>query len=250
MEYTKKLLIFLLTLRNLASADRQRWNPTKVSVSTIAKPTLVSENYAGGYIQAALVCAWAEWCHAFCEENPGEFVLMDMFVVALNEDPAGPPFLNCFTDREKRNILTGQSNVTIHDASAVFSQFYQRKPVNLLDGYFDKDRDNAYLSDPGTNNFVVFDLGSTFKVRSVTVQAEPGPMATQRFKEIQVRVGNTPQTGDFSSYTLIGYMPGAASGPSHEFKTPNPEPVPGRYVSVQSVGYLIGLQICLVEIFT
>lgn len=239
------VLLQLLIAWDLTIALHQLLRIAHVS-RNITGLNIKMSHFTGSMIQAAFACTNNEECYTFCETNPGEFLLIQMKVVPYNEDPNGPPYMNCFTNREP-SLLTAQSGVTIHAATPTYALYPKRVASNLLIGYCYAISDSMYITRV-PNAFVVFDLGSTYKIRNVTILSEAYDAAVWRFKDIEVRVGSSPQTGDFTSYTLLGAMPFAAPHGWYEFHTDAPVAVAGRYVSVQSKETVNEFMICSVEI--
>lgn len=133
MTYTKTFIFLLVASVSFVQTLDRRWFPAQlndITVNDAVKTQTVLEDKGS---RVALECTFEGWCHAFCKEGPGKYVILQMSVVAGNVDPAGPPFLECYTDRENGNILTGQSNITIHSSSAVASTYPLRDASCWMD---------------------------------------------------------------------------------------------------------------------
>lgn len=241
--------VLLVSAWNLTVAFQEEWRATKVSVSTRNAANIEISLFTGGKFRAAVNCGKTELCYAFCETNPGEFSFLQLKVVPSNEDPNGAPYLDCYTNR-LRSILTGQSNITIHAATGAALGYPIRIPTNLLKGYCYDNYNIIYMSQRNTQAFVVFDLGAEHAVRKIIVHSETENGAVhRRFTSFEVRVGTTPQSGDFTSYTLMGSMTDIPQYGWYEFHTNAPAPVSGRYVSIQCMDTSLEIALCMVEIF-
>ncbi|KAL7634147.1 UNVERIFIED_CONTAM: hypothetical protein RMT77_015475 [Armadillidium vulgare] len=112
--------------------------------------------------------------------------------------------------------------------------------------------DYFYCSKEDVDRWLLADLGETRKVEMVIIQARgviPIYDFATCFKAIEVRVGNTPGSGNFEANTLLMYYEGEApKGEIITFK--GKTPLEGRYVSVQAKTktYLVIMEMKIIPI--
>lgn len=188
-------------------------------------------------------------CKAFCITGPKTYTQLNLIAAAHNDDPNEVDKLDCFTKRSRFNILTAQSNIDVTFATQPNFAFGM-EPENMIDGVDDMTVTSCHWSELAYNPYVVFDIGEPRNISNVSLIGPPESHTLIRFQELDIRVGNTLPTGDFSSYRQLGYMSGMAPYASYEYNTNAVVPITGRYISVQSMKYVpLLIQICHVEIY-
>ncbi|KAF2349962.1 Galactose-binding domain-like [Trinorchestia longiramus] len=243
-----KLLAVLLT-----SASCELWSPSKILESwfTINPKFQTEKVLARSKFSAAVKCSMRSWCQAFCPMS-ADFMLLALITVPYNEDKIEDSPVDCFTKRKRSNILTAQSNISVLDSTNKYNTFRKRSVDNLLNGVYNYNIDECFFSTFAKNPYVVFDLGSTIYVRNALAVAQPNKQSRAYFQDIDIRVGEEAPTasGDFQSYTQLGYLEGPASYANYEFMTDSSFPILGRYLSIQSMKTKRSqIQLCHVEIY-
>ncbi|KAF2350586.1 Galactose-binding domain-like [Trinorchestia longiramus] len=194
------------------------------------------------------LCGSKEWCNSYCSVDGGRYALLNLISVPFNEDPVMKPYQICYTNRTK-NLLTAQA-ASLGAATPVDASNARRAPVNLVDGLWDLAIDNCYMSQTTSNPYFVVDLEKTTTVQKVLMIVQPSGSYENVFRFLDIRVGTSFASGDFSSYTRLEYYEGPPPYPLFEYRTNSATAVTGRYVSVQKkIDGTDFLQVCHLEIF-
>ena len=107
--------------------------------------------------------------------------------------------------------------------------------VYTINGFYGKMNNNIWHGVRVANPYIQYDFGKVVKIQKVLVKIRNAGGANTEFTDVEVRVGNTSSTGDFSQFTLLDDYPGP--GVNNELVPfEGPEPLWGRYLSVQRLG--------------
>lgn len=188
------------------------------------------------------MCMRHDWCQLWCHDQPHDCLLTSLIASASYRPlQADKSLFVCYTSK-KFDFVVG-SKVTSSD-----SIDDRRIRENLVDGIFTGNRYNSacVVQDNATTAWFLVDLGVPRLVSEVVLMAQPNEKASTYFRDIEVQVGDVPETGNFSSYTLLGTFVGP--GTSHQEVVVRPRvPLTGRYVSIQKMSDDL-LQIAHLEI--
>lgn len=157
--------------------------------------------------------------------------------------------LLCWTDKTSTNFILSE-NVTI-SGSANKPEYPLRVVENLIDGLYGRTMNECYLSMYVPNPYLLLDFSIRQHVSVVHVRGQNSDNIAIHFESIEVRIGNTSSSGDFSSYELIGIYEGPTNivdldvtfGNKHDIRF-------GRYISIQMM--LVGgfeMQVCHLEVY-
>ncbi|XP_047736167.1 uncharacterized protein LOC125177796 [Hyalella azteca] len=242
-------LLSVLSSELLAS-DGSPWRPTRLSKLRLASNKSIIETlYLPNVILAAHYCQERIWCKTFCSDtdDPSLCYLLSTLTAPYNEDSYGEPLMSCYTSEEV-NMLTAQSGITVYAATPRSIGDTFRSVENLIDGVYERpSADDCFKSMTTDYPFFVLDLGSVMKVERVTLMAQANEYAYLYFKSIEVRLGLVPESGNFSTYSLLGSYKGTPTA-DFIYSTPTARNF-GRYISVQFMEKKFKLQVCHVQIF-
>lgn len=247
---TERILLVILLLRIVAVNSLSFYlTSTKIATHWISSGTIQTETVHGSDFAASSLCAAKSWCQAFCETGPLTYVLLSLISAAFNDDPNEQTKFDCFTKRSRFNIFTAQANIDITFSSSVYTG-HNMVLANLQDGVTDLKLGSGFMINPASILYMVFDLGTAHAIRGISLFGPPESWNLHRFQELDVRVGNSSPTGNFSSYQQLGYMSGIAPRTNYEFTIHIPSAITGRYVSVEKMsGHSSHFQIGHIEIF-
>ncbi|XP_063877330.1 uncharacterized protein LOC135109695 [Scylla paramamosain] len=171
-------------------------------------------------------CTRVKWCQLWCLVQPGECLLTSLVVSGSYQPLELNDIRLCYTSR-RPDFAVG---------SSIFSsQRYDdtRPKENLVDGIYNWNvmQSSIIVSDNATAWFLV-DLGVPRRVSKVLLIAQPTDLARHWFQDLEVRVGDIQETGNFTSYTLLGTFVGPGNTSQVVVIRPS-APLVGRYVSIQ-----------------
>ena len=181
---------------------------------------------SSGVVLCGSQCMGVEWCQLWCLLQGRECVLTSLVVSGSYQPLQSDNTRVCYTSR-RPDFAVG---------SAIFSSpLYDddRVKENLVDGIYNWHvmASSIVVPDNATAWFLV-DLGVSRRVSEVLLMAQPNDMARYYFQDLEVRVGNVQETGNFTSYALLGTFGGPGEASEVVVMRP-PAPLKGRYVSIQ-----------------
>lgn len=236
-------LLSLFRLVVIVSSTSNYFTITKIPQRWLTG--LINETVTGTIASVTLTCAERPWCYAFCPSGEKDFILLKLFSVAFNDDPQEENKLKCYTKRSRFNIVNAQAEVKV----TVGTYVALGSVGNLVNGITTLGLQQGIIV-YGPIQYLVFDLGTSKTIQGVSVIGPPEFWNLQRFQEVDIRVGNAPPTGDFSSYQQLGFMSGKAPHVNYEFTAYAPTPLTGRYVSIQKTAETtVDFHVGHVEIF-
>ena len=191
-------------------------------------------------------CHSFEWCTCFCETSPGTFVIANVILSPRIED-SSTDSIPCWTSIPEGEMIGELGTFSVVDSSEPKNP--TRLVGNLLDGFYDFVLGNCYWTtpEPPTLPFVCFDMGATRTISKIKLYAQPNDNSANYFKEIYMKLGDTPQSGDFSSYETFDFFAGAAEGTEFIYESDVSTPMHGRYLAIQSI--YEKLQLCHIEVY-
>ncbi|KAK3895898.1 hypothetical protein Pcinc_000398 [Petrolisthes cinctipes] len=194
-------------------------------------------------------CTLLDWCQLWCaypSNTPTHCLISNIIVMPTYQETNMADVLTCHTTRPKdlathANITAGKQDMT----------FPQRVKENLLDGFYNYNRDHCFnTKSSNSDRWLTLDFGQPKCFQHVILYAVIDKIAEKRFNNVQVRVSNvtavTPPE-DFAAYDLFGEFPGAAS-PGQVVEMKSPKPVCARFVTGQML-YSYYFQVCHIEVF-
>ena len=194
---------------------------------------------------AATKCGGDPFCGLFCKETD-TFSFWYIYADPFTDEQSTGPVKKCWTQGLRGNILTPSQGVTLHASPTGEYNL----PPDILLGRFFYNNQAMYSSDNADNPYLLIDLGQMVEVKTVSARGKRHRLGgiLDDFEQLSVSVGTVQQSGDFSSYTQIGYFEGPATTTDVVSFTANP-PVTGRYVSIQRKKLGSRLTIGYVSIF-
>ena len=124
-----------------------------------------------------------------------------------------------------------------------------RKASNLLNGVYNGNWDDSLHPFPMIKAYFVVDLGRETYVKKVKIILPSLYSINYRFTKISMRLGQTPQHGDFSTHEELIYFEGPPTVPSFILIYEPKFPKLGRYISVQTL-HSNEMQVGYVQIYT
>ena len=119
-------------------------------------------------------------------------------------DSDGNPYYTCWTNANTKDLMAGAPI----SASTPLVFPARRDPAQLVDGIYDKNLESCSLvkMDSYGKTYILFDFGRVHPISHVSVIGQTSFYIHENFRNFEVRLGNDFQSGDFSSYTLIGFF--------------------------------------------
>lgn len=187
-------------------------------------------------------CMRHDWCTLWCRAAPNHCLLTSLIVSGSFQPSQLHNVLTCYTSRGPE-MAFGAGITSSPPIDAI------RVKENLVDGVFRGDVRNCAVveRDNSSNPWFLVDLRIDRFVSKVVLKAQPTDLAESRMSGIEVKVGDVEETGDFTSYTLLGtFSDSLVAG--QEVALISPAPLRGRYVSIQRTDTRL-MQIAHLEIF-
>ena len=133
----------------------------------------------------------------------------------------------CFTSWHFSNEITDKI-VAITTVSSMGSWVGEY----TTNGVYVRGNNNQWHSSGATNPWIQYDFGTEVTIQKVIIKVRIVP--TTYFENVEVRVGKTSASGDFSQFRLLDKFPDLA-GIGEVVVFESPRPLRGRYLSVQSI---------------
>ncbi|KAK3893604.1 hypothetical protein Pcinc_002578 [Petrolisthes cinctipes] len=231
----------LLLLRPLPveGGELNRWHRVLVSYDRITgasnsqQQSLLMPVAVSPGLYCSRICSSLAWCNLWCPNpstNPTQCILSNIIIMPTYQETNMADALTCHTIQNKDHA----TNAIITDAG-VNPDRPERVKENLVDGIFTyKISENFASRDTLDFMWFVLDFSQIVTFSHVVFYVQDNSIANRVFRDVQVRVGNTPVTppSGFASYDLFGVFPGAAS-PGQVITLQSQKPVSARFVSVQ-----------------
>ena len=136
---------------------------------------------------------------------------------------------SCFTlwDHDQ-DILPGSS----FTSSTPYKSQSSRQPKNLVDGYYCREFADYIFGSLENDAWLQVDLKTSRTVQKIMVQMWKSQYGSF-FTDVEIRVGDTPGSGDFSANSLFDSYSGTAPNGGSAVFEPSTSRV-GRYISFKS----------------
>ena len=178
---------------------------------------------------ATIQCESTENKNVICKEDDGKFVLFDLVLEPFLYLSSTEPVRKCWTKR-LRGDFSSLSGVSF-TASRDVPWMPAKKMSNLMDGFYNSI--HGFLAASHTENpYFVVDLGAVYQIIFISYLSDFTSTAPEHFHDLDTRVGNTSQAGDFSSYKQLDYFVGPGT-PNMWHTIKPPQATYARFVSVQ-----------------
>ena len=177
---------------------------SQISESSVLDTYVVREDYPeNSMFLAARQCSLNPWCHAVCRLTDSRLVLTSLEISGgFSIAPAGDK-ITCYTKR-RRVLYPHQSTVTT--GSDVYHGAPTKNKEKISDGVYNGLLGNCFYGYLGPPHLLI-EFSSQVPISTVTLRSQPGGYLLGKFKNIEVRVGNsTPPSGDFSQFELLGTL--------------------------------------------
>ena len=188
---------------------------------------------------ATIRCESTENRNVICKEDDGTFIIIDMLLEPFLYSSSTEPVRKCWT-RRLRGDFSSLSGVSF-TATKKIGWMPSRRMANLMDGFFFSRHGNLGGS-IAENPYFVVDLGAVYQIMFISYLSDFTSDAPEYFHDLDTRVGNTSQAGDFSSYKQLDYFVGPGT-PSMWHTIKPPQATYARFVSVQHM--VVGNQIMM-----
>lgn len=202
------------------------WHRAVLARATFQPDT--QETLSLSKLGCSMACGIRDWCQLWCLEGLNGCHLTDMTVSPglIQQDS---DVLTCYTSRPVNAAL----EVRILASSLnPWQPLEHTAKENLVKGYLSSLL-CGYLAQR-TGGWFLLDLGRQVRVKEVFLHGDLS-------LNIEVRLGQTEVTEDFSSYSLLGSYPGSS------VPLAAASPVSARYVSIQSLDNIY-FRLCFVEV--
>lgn len=238
--------LFLLVLASSTSGVIVNRGWVTATIARIRlRSELLTETRSGVLVTrtAALgLCMQFTWCRLTCRESRGRYSFWEVIVDSeVHEGVQGLDYILCYTKYPYDSMITN-AGVSVAAASPVSFDFPFKIPSNIIDGIYTFSMTDCYSSRK-KKAWVVIDLGSAYNISRVYIAAQPNLNYIAFFKLIEIRAGNILATGNFGSYTLLGYFTGTPLNERYVYDVSVDPPISARYISVQKMNNQV-FQIC------
>lgn len=172
-------------------------------------------------------CLKHDWCQLWCHVQPRECLLTSLIVSGSYQPSQADDALSCYTSRRPEFAAGASVNSSTMDGSLRIAE-------NLVDGVYRRNKDEACTrKNLRKNAWLLVDMGAIRLISEVLLMSyfkKSDPVL--QFQDIDVKVGNVQEAGNFSSYTLLGSFQGPGLSNQVVVLRP-PAPLKGQYVSIQ-----------------
>ena len=179
-------------------------------------------------------------CQLWCHVKPHRCVLTSLIVSGSYQPLVSDEVLVCYTN--KRPDYAAGASITSSG-----TEDSTRTADNLVDGIYNGNRTQTSIAAKDT--WFLVDLGVGRVISEVLLMMahtqSSGPV--ERFEYITVKVGDVKESGNFSSYALLGTFTGPGVSKQVVVLRP-PTPLKGRYLSIQKMSGRKILEIAHLEI--
>lgn len=252
----KSLLMFLISLKVFSTTfGDSYWTRVYVEASKLneneeLKTTEVETNRVTNVGFRQLRCEKRIWCQIVCYESDGSYLMTSLLV--------SPGYKNtsegmlCYT-RIRPDLLNGAKT----SSSGVAPDYPQRVSDNAIKrmNTGGRDHDECFHGEQGDPIWILVELLNEYEVESVTLYPqtyEPGATNVAdhyTFRNLKVKVGNSKQSGDFSSYTLLGTYEGPNTS-NEPITIKSTTSIKGKYISVEKphIKTWEALMICFMQV--
>jgi len=226
-------------------AESRLFHASKISESLILSENVIREEQQGSNKNSAILkCAHNPWCMSVCELLDSKFTLTSLEISGGMEGIATD--ITCFTPKKK--VLFPSSSVTLTGSPPADPD---RNLANLKTGAYDGIRDSCFMvKTQNSPLYVLVEFPTITKITAVSVRSQPNGPISIKFKNFEVRVGNTSSPTDFSQNELLGKTTAGLTQAQYNIDIlfNGDSPLYGKFVSIQELGST-QFQICMLEIF-
>lgn len=219
-------LLWALCMLLAARCHAAMWIRAVLDRATLQPDT--QETLSLPILGCSMACDIRDWCQLWCLEGLTECRLTDM-IVSPGLIQQGSDLLTCYTSRPVNAALGVR---ILAPALNPWQALEHTTEQNLVKGYHLEPR-CGYLA-VRSGGWFLLDFGRQVQVKEVFLHGDLS-------QNIEVRLGQTEVTEDFSSYSLLGSYPG---GSVPLVAAP---PVSARFLSIQSSDYVY-FRLCFVEV--
>jgi len=159
--------------------------------------------------------------------------------------PGGEVVVVCFTER--RRVMYPHPTALLTSSPYLAGRLFK----NLEDIVYNGHMDSCTLLTGGNLNkrHFLIQFATPTPVTGLVVRTQPGGVFSDKFVNMEIRVGNSSSTGDFSEYQLLATFQGPPGAPDIDIVVQTEAtPVVGRFVSLQTMTGN-NIQICMLEVF-
>ena len=199
--------------------EESRMDRIHYYLQTASESFTTSEQFA-----AVSLCSRIDWCNLVCHLNAITIKLFEMMVSPFYQNNTEGYI--CYT-RMPKDLSFGK-NITGMDGSMWIAT---RNPQDFISGiYSGLPDDCAQYEEPGNYNWMLIDFGQKTKITKILVTNNPA-WTHLLPTTLEIRIGDTPQIGNFSSYRLIETVVRADMALKQIFTVEPIRPVYGRYLA-------------------
>ena len=134
----------------------------------------------------------------------------------------------CFTSWHFSNEITNKIETVTSSPDAHANHF-------SLNGFYGKWNHNIFHTSTSINPWIQYTFGKVVQIQKIIVKIRNYPPFSTGFANVEVRVGNTSASGDFSSFKLIDFYEGPAQY-GDIIVLANQDSVWGQYLALQILG--------------
>ena len=216
------------TLKASEIMETVLWRNVLVESPWIWKAIILEKLNSSSLTLCGSMCMKYDWCQLWCHIQPQECVLTSHIVSGSYQPLVSDSDLLCYTNR-RPDLAVGAAITT--------SERYNedKRCENLIDGRYSGDIwDVAVAGVSNDTAWFLVDLKASLPVSEVLLMAQSQNHVHKLFKNIEVKVGDVPETGNFTSYKLLGTFIGPGIFNQVVVLRPS-DPLKGRYVSIQKL---------------
>ncbi|XP_050712177.1 uncharacterized protein LOC126996097 [Eriocheir sinensis] len=218
-----------------AGAEEMQWRRVVVEESWFKKSVLQTSQQLSSVTLCGAACMRHDWCRLWCRTAPTHCLLTSLIVSGSYQPSEAHDALTCYTSRESE--MAFGANITSSPG------LDYGLPKNLVGGVYTNHFRSSSLVTSATESggaWFLVDLGVSRTISEVLLIPHLRSGTTsKRFQDIEVKVGDVQEAGNFTSYTLLGTFKGPGMDGQEVTLRPHAS-ITGRYVSIQrtSSGYL------------
>lgn len=217
------------------SVEDVQWRRVLFEESLFTHTVMQTSRQLSSVTLCGAACMRQDWCNLWCRDPPTTCLLTSL-IVSGSYQPSEPyGARTCYTRSRGLDMAYG-ANIT---SSPPYNE--KKIPANLVNGFHTGIIQSLALvvdiSNTTGDAWFLLDLGDTRTVSEVMLVAQlrssyDNGGKVSRFRDVEVKVGDVQESGDFTSYTLLGTFQGPALRGERVTLRP-PAPLEGRYVSIQ-----------------
>lgn len=239
-----KSLLIAATFLNVFSygiCGQRLWTKVNVEHDKISKSNdlIITETEkitSNLKIFRSLKCDKENWCKVACLDSSGSYLFSNVEVSPFYVNQSEG--LDCYTKVNKDLIC---HVLKIEDSGTVPTGYPMRTPQQLLKRINLKHHNQCLnLESDGTQRmWIVIELDKKFEIETVVLSPQTYKEGSEfrsepqyKFRNIEIKVGNAFENGNFSSYKLLGRYE-SENDRDETIAIKGNEPIKGKYVSVE-----------------